>query len=281
MGLLSRLFRRSASSDPVDISAIEDTAPDPHAAVDSVQEKDRVTSDDVGWRLIILTRFVGLALIASEAETASTALAAAAHNGFDAPEIQCRLTGAERSLLLAGPENWSEEQRTRLLWGLEAACTLWWALGRTSDLPEFYLQGDAKSLLALSGSEPELFVAGACLRARAELNAAYHCAQFWFWRGCVYEQERAGETPDPSTGFSSYADLVRARTELAERRGDLIHSMDGDVACNGKPFGSLSESEWLRVLSITEQRFQALRWVYGAIPENDWDSYPKKVELAG
>lgn len=64
---------------------------------------------------------------------------------------------------------------------------------------------------------------------------------------------------------------------MAGKRGgderDFV-PIDGDFPAFGKPFRDVSDEEFLRIRSISQERHKALNWLCGYAPRNCWSDTP-------
>lgn len=194
---------------------------------------------------------------------------------IDARSID-ELTAFERGVLDARLGYLSEPERNRLMFSLESAFPLAWALDLLDGAPALPEPIDGGVLLPAvpePGQDVGNFRQHGSLVAEEVAAAERELAEIWLWRLSV-EGERRQEA------VASPGELEIAITETideVQRAGyPLEAAPDGDFALNGTSVRELRADQIDFAIMIAESRLQALNWLcgYGA----SWDDVPLEID---
>jgi len=185
--------------------------------------------------------------------------------------IDVALSPGERELLDRPLGGWSDDEVFECVWRSEALTALLWALGMLGAMPAY---GKRVEEAVINPHIPALkpvapWLESANLRPANDLQAARTAAEFWLWRARTELAQRRGEEPPPG---ESYEDAVSRGLEKAAEEGILDEPIDGDIGVEGTPFGELEDAQFADAYSVSLERLFALNWVCG-YAEN-WDETP-------
>lgn len=148
------------------------------------------------------------------------------------------------------------------IWRAEALGTLLWAL-QLAELPGYDRPFDADEIA-------DATVAGAQLRSRDELEAAYETARLWHWRARTAALLREDAVPVPST-YANADQLIAATAMRGHEHGALPTPLRGDFRVFGTSYRLLEEDELDEAHSLALERHRALTWL---LRGGDWDEVP-------
>ena len=183
------------------------------------------------------------------------------------------MSGSERAFLTTSPDAISEQALRDVVWLMEAAECLLWALGRVEALPPYDTQADAEHLNLLPAEPFAEIQLSATLRDPQALAAARDVAELWHWRSRT-RQLCAQGTPAPLPPGVDLDDVVRRAAEQAASRGDIPAVIGGDFPAFGRAYAETSPEEWAQSASIAMERHRALNWLCGYAPRNRWQDTP-------
>lgn len=248
------------------------------------------TTSEVIDRVWALTTVVGVAVqlpVPGQLRTALAAMSAAdraaveargateigaVRDQLEASGALVHLTERERAFLFTPAHAIPDDDWWLAIARLEALRTLAWSLGALPKLGPFDADQSTAVLDVMAGLTATL-----SLRPREEIEREREVAGLWFWR----DQTRAfrdGLWPLPPGVTHAQLDAgVREAAAGAVADGMLVSSIDGDLPAKGKAYRALGADEWRQVSKTTNQRLQALNWLCGRAPGNDWDLTPLEV----
>jgi hypothetical protein len=186
------------------------------------------------------------------------------------------LSTFERGVLEARLGYLSESERERLLFSLESALPLAWALGlvdRSASLPEPIDGSDLLPALPEPGQDVGKFRQQGALVSEDEAAAARELAEIWLWRLSVERDRREEER----TGSMETHEIIYETIDEALDAGyEIGTSADGDFSLNGTSVRDLRPDQIDFASMIAEARLHALNWLcgYGA----SWDDVPLEVD---
>jgi len=191
--------------------------------------------------------------------------------------LRCRLSAESR------------ESANQMLWQIEGAACIAWALRLMPRIwpmdEQFDGKLDEKTLL----SPKQQLVVSAALRPREEIEAARKRVELWHWRARQHTIERQGvRWPPPDAcpdviadlkakGLDSLDGVVRFTAVSLKRNGVLHEIIGDDFPARGRAYRELSDSDAFELLSIAQERHRALNWLCGMATENDWDVTPTET----
>jgi hypothetical protein len=192
------------------------------------------------------------------------------------------LTSGEREFLHAGLSEAARAKACNLLWQIEAAACIAWALRLLPRLWPMDEQFDGKLDFAALAAPEQRLIETANLRPFEEIRAAGETIKLWHWRARQLQLERQGLSWPPanatddeiadlqSKGVATLDGLVRVTARLLKSAGKLDETKDDDFVARGKAYRELGDEELSELLGIAAQRHKALNWLCGLAPRNDW-----------
>lgn len=203
-----------------------------------------------------------------------------------AANLWSTLTPEERGFVGMGLNEASATHAGRVLWQVEAATVLAWAIRLLPRIWPMHEQFDGGLDDVLGEAGLEGVLRNARLRPLEEIQTEYERVVFWHWRARQYELEKegyvwppAGATPEAivdlqSKGLDSLDGIVRAAVRADRARDSGVEIIDEDLAVEGRPYRSLAADEVSELRSIAMERHRALGWLCGLAPGNDWSQVP-------
>jgi len=173
------------------------------------------------------------------------------------------------------PQDMQDLEKINMVWRLESAIVLLWALTLCPEFPPFDKQAESNVLKNIALSDGANLVANARLRSLQELEEKRSRAELWHWRSRTRQliEERQPLRAPPQ--FKSYDEIVRFTARAGKENGtSSFEIIDEDFAVKGKAYRDLTNDEWSEIRSITVERHFALNWLCGYAPENKWDETP-------
>jgi hypothetical protein len=213
----------------------------------------------------------------------------AIQKAFRTVGLSAHLTRAEREFLRLGLSDSSRAKACEVLWQIEAAACIAWAIRVLPRLWPMDESFDGKlNFLSLAAPEYRL-VETASLRPFEEVQAAAERVKYWHWRARQLHLEREGYTWPPvnaapdaiadlqSKGMDTLDGLVRVTAQLLREQGKLEDTIDEDFVAKGKAYRELSQDELSELIGIAAERHRALNWLCGLAASNDWDAVPTET----
>jgi hypothetical protein len=186
------------------------------------------------------------------------------------------LSNFERGVLEARLGYLSEAERERLIFSLESALPLAWALGlvdRSPSLPESTEGGDLLPALPEPGQDVGNFRQAGQLVTEEDAAVQRELAEIWLWRLSVERDRRDEER----AGTMETLEIIYETVDEALAAGyELVTSADGDFALYNTSVRELRPDQIDFASMIAEARLHALNWLcgYGA----SWDDVPLEVD---
>lgn len=186
------------------------------------------------------------------------------------------LTAFERGVLDARLGYLSESERNRLMFSLESAFPLAWALDLLDGAPALPEPIDGGVLLPAvpePGQDVGSFRQNGSLMDEEAAAAERELAEIWLWRLSI-EPERREEAVRGSGELE--AAISETINEVQRAGYPLEPAADGDFAINGTSVRELRADQIDFAIMIAESRLQALNWLcgYGA----SWDDVPLEID---
>lgn len=186
------------------------------------------------------------------------------------------LTNFERGVLEARLGYLSEGERDRLIFSLESALPLAWALGLVEHSPAFPNPVEGRDLLPSlpePGQDVAKFRQQGELVSEEEAAAERELAEIWLWR-LTSERDRRDEA---AAGSQELHDVIfETIDEVLDAGYELVTATDGDFSLNGTSVRDLRPDQIDFAALIAEARLHSLNWLcgYGA----SWDDVLLEVE---
>jgi hypothetical protein len=189
------------------------------------------------------------------------------------------LSPEEKRYAETSAELLDSQDQYAMVWQLEAAQVLIWALSHIESLPAYDLQASLELFKSIPSDNITGFVESSRLRPHHEIERARDIAELWHWRSRTREIIEEGEQLVAidelvSAGFRTYDDIVRFTASRAAEDGTIPNAIDDDFPARGKAYRDLLPEEWSEVHSITFERHFALNWLCGFAPDNRWEDTP-------
>lgn len=184
----------------------------------------------------------------------------------------------ERAFLKSYGSKMDEYARLAAGWRIECAGMIMWALGRLDSWPKIDEEFTPDLFNEFSLGNVGL-AEGPELRPEEEISERRDLIEFWHWRVRTRQLMEEGRPLNPDdkmkrTGFRTFDDIVRFSARKAHEDGLVSEIVDEDFRFLGKAFRSLLEPEYHLATSIIMERHQALNWLCGLAPDNQWDETP-------
>ena len=186
------------------------------------------------------------------------------------------LSNFERGVLEAPLGVLSDGERDRLIFSLESALPLAWALNlvqRSPSRPDPIDGGELLPALPEPGQDVGGFRQGGDVVSEEVAAAEREMAEIWLWRLSV-EQDRREEE---QTGSMETLEIIYETIDEALEAGyELAIAVDGDFALNGTSVRELRPDQIDFAAMVGEARLHALNWLcgYGA----SWDDVPLEID---
>jgi len=169
--------------------------------------------------------------------------------------------------------------RLMVLWRMESAGMLMWALQIIPDWPLIDVEIDPELLKKVEVKNIGTFLKLLHLRSGTEINSKRDLIELWHWRVRTRQLiETKGQfisdTNMKKAGFNTLDDIVRFSAKAGYEKGILPVIMDEDFVFLDKPFRNLTPEEYQKANSIIMDRHYALNWICGKAPGNRWDETP-------
>jgi hypothetical protein len=200
--------------------------------------------------------------------------------------LACGLSRVERKFLRLRLSTSSKAAASQFLWQIEGAACIAWALRLLPRIWPMDEQFDGNLDEASLGAPERRLIETASLRPMEEIQAACDRVKLWRWRARQGALEQDGYTWPPkdassemagdlrSKGLDTLDGIVRATARSLHKQGILEETIDEDFIARGKPYRALSNEEASEMRSIAMERHEALNWLCGLAPGNDWDAVP-------
>lgn len=186
------------------------------------------------------------------------------------------LSNFERGVLEARLGYLSEGERDRLIFSLESALPLAWALGLVDRSPSKPSPVEGSELLPSlpdPGQDVGRFRDQGALTTEEATAIERELAELWYWRLSVERDRR-----DQAKAGASDLDLAIEETlaEMVEAGYEVETASDGDFAINLSSVRQMRPDQIDFAMLIAEARLHALNWLcgYGA----NWDDVPLDID---
>lgn len=183
------------------------------------------------------------------------------------------LTDREQIFLRTGVLETSMRQRINASWLAESMCCLIWALGAKEQIPPYDFETNPK-LFFKGGDHAISSIKEASLRPAEEIDRQRDWAELWHWRCRTRKLLEEKRIPEALPNGMSMASVIQMTAEKAAAEGIFPEPASGDFPAFGRPFREITDEQFARVTSISQERHKALNWLCGYAPGNRWDETP-------
>lgn len=184
-----------------------------------------------------------------------------------------KMESEEPAFLEAGPLELSPQAQIDAMWLAESIGCLLWALNRMGELPAYDQEMGLNSIKASPDESVRDLLSAAQLRSQREIDKQRDVAEFWHWRCRTRQLIESGQMPERLKNGMTINEVISMAAKKGGDERDFV-PIDGDFPAFGKPFRDLSDEEFLRIRSISQERHKALNWLCGYAPRNCWSDTP-------
>jgi len=186
---------------------------------------------------------------------------------LSAEKVDDLLSPQERPVVHSELGELTDEQIFSLNWRLQAAGALVWSVGWLKAMPRYDRSMPAAMVQDyLPMFKPiQPFVRVAERIERPVIEAERERAEFWHWRVRTRLLELQGMVPPAGDSFVA---VVERAVAGAVSSGVIAGAREGDIDCDGVPFGKLPQAAWADAASSIIERHYALNWLCG---NEAWD----------
>ena len=184
-------------------------------------------------------------------------------------------TPRESALLDKPDGTWTTAEIHQAIWATEALGVLAWALLAVRDIPVYETPFRFETVIDRLPVYHSIdrFLQAAQLRPADEIAGARDLTELWQWRAQITQKQREGIPPPEGTSYEAWILLIVAGAYEHDAIPEPIY---GDFPISGKAYAALTDAEWVRVSTITRERFLAFNWLCGY--SDDWDNTSTDVE---
>lgn len=179
----------------------------------------------------------------------------------------------ERSFILAGPDDVSQQDLLDSSWLSESIVCLLWALGYLSEIPPYDQQADPELTKKIPKEPIEVLLRNATLRSSQLIEKQRELAELWHWRSRTRQLQESGQDIALPNNYK-IEDVIRIASSHAVADGINRSPIESDFPALGKPYHKLSDEDFSQVTSIAVERHRAFNWLCGFAPKNCWTDTP-------
>jgi hypothetical protein len=180
----------------------------------------------------------------------------------------------EQAFMQADALEVTDQQIVNASWLAESIGCLLWALRHVPEIPAYDEETGHEPIKAMSNKSIQEHLKTATLRPANEIDSKRDLAELWHWRCRTRTLLESGKIPSVLDNGTTLKEVI----ELSATKAAEAQAFEAAIGCDfptyGKPFCEMTDEEFARVTSISQERHKAFNWLCGYAPGNRWDETP-------